>query len=402
MTAPSQQPTPRRWPPLRRALVSLNAASGSSHLAQFGLVYPLLALWLTAQGVSAGRVGLVGAFVWLGMLAGGLLAPAWLARSGARRVALAGCLISALVAPVLPWLEPSALALWLPLAALFGLSCGWRWIGIESWLFSILPAARRGRLIGLHESIIYAAEALGLGLLAVIGVASGAGFMLAALAAAAALVAVCIAPAPTASQVSSAPAVWRGLHRSASARLGIVSGFINGALFGMITVYFVGRGLSEQQAALIATFFGAGSLLAQMPLGWLADRHGNRAAARAVAACGVLGAGLLFVPAAALWLPSVLLGAAAAGSLTVASLITAEHTARSGGDLGQTISQLSVTFTLGSVLGPLAAGQALESAAVAYPVLALAACAAFWVAAGCREPLVRVQAAPRPARSESP
>ena len=64
-------------------IVALNAVSGLAHLAQFGLLYPLFALWLDARGMPTWQVGLVGSAAWAGMLVGNLFAPRWMQRIGA-------------------------------------------------------------------------------------------------------------------------------------------------------------------------------------------------------------------------------------------------------------------------------------------------------------------------------
>jgi hypothetical protein len=67
---------------LKLTIGSLNAISGLAHLAQFGVLYPLLALWLNAHGMPTWQIGLVSGAVWVGMLGGNLFAPLGLRRWG--------------------------------------------------------------------------------------------------------------------------------------------------------------------------------------------------------------------------------------------------------------------------------------------------------------------------------
>ncbi|HSB99054.1 MAG TPA: MFS transporter [Burkholderiaceae bacterium] len=370
----------------------LNLASGLSHLGQMGLVYPLLTLWLSSRGVSATQIGVVASGVWIGMLAGGLVAPIALRRHGARTVAIVACLSSAVAALAVPRLPFMSVWTLLPATATFGLACGWRWVGIESWLYAVLPESRRGRLIGIHESVISLAEAVGLALIAAIGVASGLAFVAGAFAAAAAVLPLSAirqrppderreATTPATAVATSQP-MWArcvAWGTSVPARVGGAAGIVN-ASFGMLGVYFVKRGLSAEQAAAVFVMIGLGSLFSQLPLGWYADRYGSRAAALVTGLVGALGGCLLFVAPSLLWLPCALLGAAAASSLTVAGLVAAEHAVRARRSLGQAIAQLSVSFTAGSVLAPLLAGIALEApGAVAFPWLAVAVSIVFWL-----------------------
>jgi hypothetical protein len=71
-----------RW----RNVALLNGVSGVSQLAQFGVIYPLLAMWLDSHGMPSHRVGMVVASVWPGMLLGNILTPVLLTRLSARVV----------------------------------------------------------------------------------------------------------------------------------------------------------------------------------------------------------------------------------------------------------------------------------------------------------------------------
>ena len=53
---------------MNKTILALNTVSGLAHLAQIGVIYPLLALWLDAGGMPTWQIGLVETSVWLGML----------------------------------------------------------------------------------------------------------------------------------------------------------------------------------------------------------------------------------------------------------------------------------------------------------------------------------------------
>ena len=263
---------------------------------------------------------------------------------------------------------------------------GLRWISVESWLYAIAEGARRGRLVGIHETVIHAAQAAGPALLALLGVLSPAGFH--AGAGFALLAGACLLAAParaprSATRESTAPwAVLAGLARDARHRLGIqlglLSGLVDGVLFGMLAVYLVKRGFSASQAALAMTVFGIGGLVLQMPLGWLSDRRGVISATRASALLGVAGALLLLPGDASLaWLAAGLLGAASGGALTVAIIAGTEGAVRDGHDMAVAVTQVSLAFTLGSTVGPALTGALMDAVGpAALPVLGLLACAA--------------------------
>jgi hypothetical protein len=157
-------------------VVALNSVSGISHLAQIGIFYPLLALWLNARGMSTTRVGLVVSSVWIGMLLGNLYAPVILQKLEAKTVAALSVLGTAILALVSPQLPGDNLLLWLAIASAFGICVGLRWIAVESWLYGIVEGHQKGRLVGIHETLIYAAQAAGPLAISYAGLSSGAGF----------------------------------------------------------------------------------------------------------------------------------------------------------------------------------------------------------------------------------
>lgn len=82
---------------------------------------------------------------------------------------------------------------------------------------------------------------------------------------------------------------------------GMVQGFLEGGTFAFLTLYLLGRGITESFAGLLLGALFAGVVVAQLPLCWLADRWGLT---RSVTAClMLLLVGLLVVP----WSPFTLL-----------------------------------------------------------------------------------------------
>lgn len=355
---------------MTRTLVALNAVSACAHLAQFGILYPLMALWLDAHGMQAWQVGLVGSSVWLGMLFGNLFAPGALQRWGASALAGAGCLGTAVVAVAMPHMSANWLVLWAAAAGLLGVCVGLRWIGVESWLYAIVDGAQRGRIVGLHETVIYAAQGVGPSLVALIGVECPLSFYAGALAAVGGAFSLRLAriampvssDAPTLAPQAVLRGLWLQVQHALGVQLGLLAGLIDGVLFGMLGIYFVRAGMTPNQAAFMMTIFGLGGLLSQIPLGWWSDRYGVRSATQLIAVAGLLGCALLLSGNASMaWFAAFFLGCIAACGLTVAIIATTHEAAERGTEMGLAVAEVSIAFTLGSCIGPVLAGALMDS-----------------------------------------
>jgi MFS family permease len=374
--------TPNRIFP---TIFALNGVSGFSHLAQIGIIYPLISLWLAEQQVPAAQIGLVGSMHWAGMLLGILYAPFWMFRVGPRIVVLSGCVVTAVISTAMPAIPLTAIWLWCIAGAGLGAAVGLRWIGNESWLYSIIEGSLRGRIVGIHETLIHASQTAGPVLIAFIGAASANSFYAGAAFALIAMLPFFWATAAMPNGGQAKPEslrhfvanVLRHAPHSLGIRLGLLAGLVDGVLFGMLAVYVVKRGASATDAALVMTVFGVGGLVSSAPLGWLSDARGVRFAAVTLAVIGVVGAALLWSHVPLLLWPSACLLGVFAGMLTLAIIAGTQHAANNDKDMGVAIGEISISFTIGTILGPVAAGAMMDALGLwSFPALILVMCAA--------------------------
>ena len=116
-----------------------------AQIGQFGIAFVVVPVWLAQQGLDATQLGLFASALWLGQLPGLGLAPALIARFGARAVTLAGLLCTPCA---LGWMPCGDWPGWLPAGALAGFGISLRWIGVEPWLYHLAPGeARRVRIV---------------------------------------------------------------------------------------------------------------------------------------------------------------------------------------------------------------------------------------------------------------
>ncbi|MFM0223756.1 MFS transporter [Paraburkholderia dipogonis] len=355
---------PARWP----AIAALTAVSALSQVGQFGIGFMVLPVWLAHRGLDAPRAGLFSAAQWTGMLAGLLIAPWLMARIGAKRTVSLG-----LLATLVAFATMSALSwpLWLVPGLLTGLGIGLRWIANETWLYSLVPAESSGRVVGVHEALIATAGVIGPALAVWCDVdgritfAAGAAFTFAA-----ALPLWLTASDETWPALQEAPPVRR---ESAQRRLPIgplvslgmvviaAGGIGDGALYGLFPLFADAHGLNATQTATLLTLFGVGGMVLQFPVGWLADRTGLAAtvivcaALSTLAICGFA----LAAPASRLATASVLLLGGMNSSFITLGMYAAACSDKAA--LTRNMRLVSLTFTASSIVGPLAAGFAMNA-----------------------------------------
>jgi MFS family permease len=170
--------------------------------------------------------------------------------------------------------------------------------------------------------------------------------------------------------------LWSARRTDPSIMLGLLSGVIDGALFGMLSVHLLRAGWGASDTAWMLTVFGLGGLLSQLPLGWLTDRCGVSRAAAVMAYLGTVGAALLWLATPlGMGLAVAVLGALAACGLTLSTIAATAHARQTDGDMVVAISRVSMAFTGGSAMGPLVAGFAMDvSARFALPLITVAGC----------------------------
>jgi MFS family permease len=137
-------------------------------------------------------------------------------------------------------------------------------------------------------------------------------------------------------------------------------GIIDAANLGLLPVYGVKKGVSQETAALMVTAFIVGNAVLQFPIGWIADHWSKRGM---MSACGIATAiGSALVPWAfgswMIWPLLALTGAASAGIYTLALAELGERF--SGHELVAGTVAFSTTWGGAALIGALLGGWAIE------------------------------------------
>jgi MFS family permease len=124
-----------------------------------GLTYPLLSFILERQGTTSGLIGLSAAMTPLGFVVSAPFIPALVQRMGGTRLAILCSILAALILIAIAWTQE--VWAWMPLRFLLGFFANPLYVISETWLLSITPASRRGRILGLYSSTVSGGFAIG-------------------------------------------------------------------------------------------------------------------------------------------------------------------------------------------------------------------------------------------------
>jgi MFS family permease len=242
-----------------------------------GLTYPLLSFILERQGMTPGLIGLSAAMTPLGFILSAPFIPALARRLGAARLAILCSILAALTLVAIAWTQD--ILAWMPLRFLVGIFANPLYVISETWLISIAPAQRRGRIMGLYSSVVSGGFAIGplsLGLVGTqgwppfaIGIAA---FLLCGL--------TVLAVVPRLPRMPHEGEAISVVGFFALAPLLLFAVFAAAAfeqtLLSLLAVYGAALRSTEERIASLLAFFIAGNAVLQVLLGRMAERLGSK------------------------------------------------------------------------------------------------------------------------------
>ncbi len=351
-------------PDSRRALWAIFVSTFAS-LCGFFMLLPLLVLRLSERGLEPWLVGAYTALMWLGIFlitpwAGGIVA-----RLGRRQAFILSSALPFVAA--LGFLTTDILAFWALFFLLDGMASGVRWVLGEATIAELAPPDKRGRIVGLFETMVGLTFVVGPLLLQVTGTEGQAGFVVAAGLAALGLALTLMLPTlpPMASEHNTHTGLkgtWRAMAAAPAVMIaGFVGGFFESGLTGLLPLLGLALGWSAALATALVASSGLGSAVAMVPVGEAADRLGLRPVSIACAAVTLLGS--LLLPWAAqtpglAWAIAFIWGGAG-GALYTLAMIDIGHRL-SGIALINTTGVLIMAYTAGGIIAPVAGGWAMQ------------------------------------------
>ena len=310
------------------------------------------------EGFGTLQLSVITSAYFLGFLIGSRVAPEMIRRVGHVRVfAALGSFISAgLIAfPVLT--DPYS---WTVIRVLLGFCLSGVYVTAESWLNNAATNTTRGKILSAYmiaqTSGIIAAQGL-------MNVGEAAGYLLFVLPSI--LVSLSFAPillsaTPTPAFETDKPMTLRQLYdASPLASIGmLILGGIFAAQFGMASVYGAEAGLSVGQISGFVAAIFTGSMVCQVPIGWLSDRMDRRWLILGVSTVGAVSTGVgafLGVEFKTLLVLGFVMGGMASPLYSLFIAYTNDFLAFE--DMAAASGGLVFVYGTGAIVGPIATGQ---------------------------------------------
>lgn len=368
----------RRWPRLLSTAAVIVAAT------IFGLSYslsaPLIAMSLAASGHSGSYIGLNAAMHALGVLLIAPVMPTLAARFGARTLAVAALVVTAVV--LAAFARVTEVMLWFPMRVVLGMAAEVLFVMSETWTNVLSTEQARGRTMAVYTAALSLGMVLGPALLSVLGVDAGA--YLAGAAIALAAVAFILPPWVVAPQ-RSVPERAQPLRYIRLAPIALATTVLNAGVetagLSFISLYATQLGWTEARAMQLISVLMLGAIVLQLPIGWLADKVDKRRLVLALATISALTA--LFWPFALreTWLAFAVVfvwGGLFVGIYTV--MLAMVGSRFQGNDLVGVYAVMGLAWGLGALVGPTLAGVAMGvNALFGLPGIIALGCAVFAV-----------------------
>jgi MFS family permease len=327
-------------------------------IAAFALlmVQPMAVVELARAGVASAAVGFFAFLVPATMVLLILALPCITRRIGHVRAVQIGLAAGLLAAAGFMLLD--SYWAWCLLAVLCGVQFAVHWTSVDTVLSQNVPKARAGTLIGLYQTLLALAVAAG----PAVAVWSGLGFeMIGLIAAVLMIVALLLTLGGLRRRIDAAAVpgserhgLWAFIRRHpALLAIALVGGLFEVGTTAMSAVHALHLGFSAAMAILIVSVISGGSLLAQVPIGRLADRFGAPRLMKL--SVGVLLASSLALPLAAwqpllLWPLALLWGAFGGALQTLVYMHVAVSQRGQAVQLG--MMTMALGFTVGTMIGP--------------------------------------------------
>jgi MFS family permease len=352
----SQRPDPLPWAAMAGAIATVTVFA----VAQ-GLTYPLLSFILERQETPPGLIGLSAAMTPLGFIASAPFIPALARRVGGARLAILCSLLAPLTLAGIAWTQD--VWAWMPLRFLLGFLANPLYVVSETWLITIAPASRRGRILGFYSSFVSGGFAFGPLTLRLLGSEGWPPFLfgIAAFLLCGLIVLAVVPRLPTMPHDGEPTSVGRFFALAPLLLLGVfVAAAFEQGLLAMLAVYGAAHGSSESRISALIACFVIGNAALQIPLGRLAEGVGSArmmllCAVIALCCCAMLPT--LFL-SGLIWPMLFAWGAVSFGIYTISLIQLGEQF--SGHRLIAGNAAFALVWGLGGIVGSPAAGMAMQ------------------------------------------
>lgn len=351
-------------PPLNwSALAGVTAALAMFGAAQ-GLSYPLFTLLMQKQGMSPALIGLSAAMMPLGLLTSAAFVPAAVRAIGARNLAVLSALIGALCFLAIGYLQNWVA--WFAIRFIIGVVINPLYILGEVWALALAPPSRRGRVMGVFNTLMSMGYATGPMVLALAGTDGWTPFLvgIGGFAACALILRLVSAGLEGFDDDGQSLGGFFGFVHLAPALLFavLVSAATQQSTYSLLPVFATAYGLAEAVVAALLTTLSFGNIFFQIALGLAAERFGGRAmivfCALTTASCAFLLPIVILTPF--IWPVLLVMGAVGYGVYTMALVELGSRFRGSALVTGN--AAFALMWGAGGIVGPPGSGALMQVA----------------------------------------
>lgn len=245
----------------------------------FAVLNTVVPLWMEQSDAATWEAGLVGAFFFLGNLAGTLMAGGVIRKAGFKGSYQYACVLCA-ASTLLLLVFPGALA-WSGLRLLTGISCALVWVVVESALLRAGTLKTRGILLASYLVVYYLGTVLGQLLLGWFPSDMSLVVTEVCILSAVGMIPLLFArlESDSAGALSSTHVEVRTLLKRRSVFLGVVgcviSGVVLGTIYCLMPLFLKLQGMDHSSVGYWMALLIAAAILGQWPMGRLADKYGR-------------------------------------------------------------------------------------------------------------------------------
>ena len=212
----------------------------------------------------------------LGFIVSAPFIPARARRVGGARLAVLCSILAALTLIAIAWTQE--VRAWMPLRFLLGFFANPLYVISETWLISITPAPRRGRIMGLYSSVVSGGFAIGPLSLGLVGTQGWPPFVIGIVAfLLCGLIVLAVVPRlPKMPHQGEATSVGRFFGLAPLLLFAVfAAAAFEQVLLSLFPVYGAALGSAEERIAALITCFIAGNAGLQIVLGRVAEKFGS-------------------------------------------------------------------------------------------------------------------------------
>lgn len=338
------------------SIVAINLLSLLAQIVQIGTITPTLSLFLEQTGATKFQIGWVVAASWLAILLVYRIIPYVIYRLGTINSILISSAISLFSIVGMMFYH----SVWLLFCLNFLLGCGLvlRWIVCDTWLLLLTDKNNRGKVIGIHETLMGLGIAIGPLMITVLAhdtlLILSVCFFLILLSA---FIVVFVKKhnrfpsLPTEHYDRKiAPLIFLALFAA------FATGIIETSIIAFLPLMYIQLGVALAASTMLLSSFGFGGAILQMPIGWVADKNTTRFALGLICLIAFLMIVLLpLLGGSILAYIALFICGGCIGGLNTLAVLDASNKVQET-QLSTAMMQVAFAYTLGSTIGPVTTG----------------------------------------------